>query len=255
MAYFYLTAVMAARERIAIATPYFIPDGPLLRAIQVRARAGVSVRLLLPGPETDNPWGRLSTQRHYESLMDAGVEIHEYQPTFLHSKFLVIDGAWSIVGSPNLNSRSRQLDEENAFGILDRARSRNGSRRRSPPISRTGSGSIVANGGAATRWRDCCSGSPSSPTSNRNPRTLPLKYDCKSREVQGPGRSTRCQEREVQNLSGPEPASRRDTRLLYFSEAAYFSEAVVLQRDCGTSFRSTYSFGSVERRYWIFGAS
>ena len=119
MAYFYLTAVMAARERIAIATPYFIPDGPLLRAIQVRARAGVSVRLLLPGPETDNPWGRLSTQRHYESLMDAGVEIHEYQPTFLHSKFLVIDGAWSIVGSPNLNSRSRHLDEENALGIYD----------------------------------------------------------------------------------------------------------------------------------------
>ena len=89
--------------------------------MQDRARAGVSVRLLLPGPETDNPWGRLSTQRHYQSLMDAGVEVHEYQPTFLHSKFLVIDGAWSIVGSPNLNSRSRQLDEENAFGILDRA--------------------------------------------------------------------------------------------------------------------------------------
>lgn len=121
MAYFYLTAVLAARQRLAIATPYFIPDAPMMRALEDRARAGVSIRLLLPGPETDNPWGRLSTQRHYRRLMEAGVEIWEYQPTFLHSKFLVADGVWSIVGSPNLNSRSRQLDEENAFGILDRA--------------------------------------------------------------------------------------------------------------------------------------
>jgi cardiolipin synthase len=120
MAYFYLTAVLAARQRIAIATPYFIPDAPMMRALEERARAGVPVRLLLPGPETDNPWGRLSTQRHYKRLMDAGVEVYEFQPTFMHSKFLVTDGVWSIVGSPNLNSRSRQLDEENAFGIVDR---------------------------------------------------------------------------------------------------------------------------------------
>jgi cardiolipin synthase len=124
MAYFYLTAVLAARQRVEIATPYFIPDPPMMRALEERARAGVRVRLLLPGPETDNPWGRFSTRRHYQALMDAGVEIYEFQPTFLHSKFLVTDGLWSIVGSPNLNSRSRQLDEENAFGILDRALAR-----------------------------------------------------------------------------------------------------------------------------------
>ena len=51
--------------------------------------------------------------------MDAGAEIHEYQPTFMHAKYVVFDGIWSIIGSPNLNSRSRQLDEENAFGIVD----------------------------------------------------------------------------------------------------------------------------------------
>jgi cardiolipin synthase len=48
------------------------------------------------------------------------VRIYEYRPTFIHSTFLVVDGRWSVIGSPNLNSRSRQLDEENAFGILDR---------------------------------------------------------------------------------------------------------------------------------------
>ena len=53
-------------------------------------------------------------------MLKAGVKIYEYAPTFIHSKFMVVDGSWSIIGSPNLNYRSRQLDEENAFGILDR---------------------------------------------------------------------------------------------------------------------------------------
>ena len=55
----------------------------------------------------------------YDELLQAGVRIYEYRPTFIHSKFVVVDGQWSVVGSPNLNSRSRQLDEENAFAILD----------------------------------------------------------------------------------------------------------------------------------------
>lgn len=47
------------------------------------------------------------------------MKIYEYRPTFIHSKFVVVDENWSVIGSPNLNSRSRQLDEENAFAILD----------------------------------------------------------------------------------------------------------------------------------------
>jgi cardiolipin synthase len=62
---------------------------------------------------------RFSGQSRYDELLQAGVRIYEYQPTFTHAKGLVVDGRWSIVGSPNLNSRSRELDEENAFGILD----------------------------------------------------------------------------------------------------------------------------------------
>ena len=49
------------------------------------------------------------------------MKIYEYQPTFMHAKYGVIDGKWAIIGSPNLNSRSRQLDEENALGIYDDA--------------------------------------------------------------------------------------------------------------------------------------
>lgn len=120
MAYFYLLPVLAARERVYITMPYFIPDEPLKAALQQRARAGVDVRLLLPGEHIDNASARYSAQNHYDALMEAGVKIHEYRPTFIHSKIVVVDGVWSIVGTPNLNSRSRQLDEENAFAILDR---------------------------------------------------------------------------------------------------------------------------------------
>jgi cardiolipin synthase len=119
MASFYLVPILAARQRVYIATPYFIPDDHLKRALEERARAGVDVRLLLPGGNIDNASARYSGQNHYDELMEAGVKIYEYRPTFIHSKFVVVDGEWSIIGSPNLNSRSRQLDEENAYGILD----------------------------------------------------------------------------------------------------------------------------------------
>ena len=119
MASFYLLPIMAARERVYIATPYFIPDDHLKRTLADRARTGVDVRLVLPGRHIDNASARYSGQNHYDELMEAGVKIYEYRPTFIHSKFAVVDGQWSIIGSPNLNSRSRTLDEENAYGILD----------------------------------------------------------------------------------------------------------------------------------------
>jgi cardiolipin synthase len=119
MAYFYLLPILAARERISITTPYFIPDQPLKAALMDKARNGLDVRLLLPGEHIDNRSVRYSAQTHYEELIEAGVEIYEYQPTFIHTKVVVVDSAWSIIGSPNLNARSRQLDEENAYGILD----------------------------------------------------------------------------------------------------------------------------------------
>ncbi|HUP39215.1 MAG TPA: phospholipase D-like domain-containing protein [Vicinamibacterales bacterium] len=50
-----------------------------------------------------------------------GVKVYEYEPTFLHAKYGVIEGKWSIIGSPNLNFRSRELDEENGIGIYEEA--------------------------------------------------------------------------------------------------------------------------------------
>ena len=121
MAYFFLLPVLAARESIFMASPYFIPDTHLVEGLVERARDGVDVRLLLPGPRTDNWITRASAQHRYQELLDAGVKIYQYQPTFMHAKYAVFDDRWSIVGSPNLNMRSRRLDEENAIGVYDAA--------------------------------------------------------------------------------------------------------------------------------------
>lgn len=121
LAYFYLLPIFAARESIYFAAPYYVPDTHLQETLMKKAQAGVDVRLLLPGPHTDNLIVRASAQARYQELLEAGVKIYEYQPTFMHAKYGIIDGKWSIIGSPNLNSRSRDLDEENAFGIYDEA--------------------------------------------------------------------------------------------------------------------------------------
>ncbi|HSJ14287.1 MAG TPA: phospholipase D-like domain-containing protein [Longimicrobiales bacterium] len=116
--FFFLT-FLAARERLWITTPYFVPDEHVRRVVIRRARAGVDVRILMPNHLTDAKPIRLTSQRYYQELLDAGVRIFEYQPTMLHSKHVVVDGLWSVVGSANMDVRSKELNKENVLGILD----------------------------------------------------------------------------------------------------------------------------------------
>lgn len=113
-------SLRAARETLYLATPYFVPDRHTAEVLKDRARAGVDVRLLLPGEHTDAQPIRWAAHGYYEGLLAAGVRIYEYQPTFIHAKLLVIDGLWSVVGSANIDIRSKELNQENVLGILDR---------------------------------------------------------------------------------------------------------------------------------------
>ncbi len=79
------------------------------------------MRVLLPNEHTDAAPIRLAGHAYYEDLLAAGVRIWEFQPTFLHAKALVIDGRWSVIGSANMDVRSKELNEENVLGILDPA--------------------------------------------------------------------------------------------------------------------------------------
>lgn len=112
-------SVRAARERIYLATPYFTPDENMREVLADRARTGVDVRVLAPGRHTDAHFVRYAARSYYDELLEAGVRIYEYQPSFLHAKLLVVDGKWSVIGSANLDVRSKELNQENILGILD----------------------------------------------------------------------------------------------------------------------------------------
>ena len=115
----YLQAFAAARHKLYIANSYFVPDETIRRVVIDRAKAGVDVRILLPGENTDAKPIRQTGHRYFEELMEAGVKIYEYQPTMMHSKTVVVDGRFSVVGSSNMDVRSKELNQENVLGILD----------------------------------------------------------------------------------------------------------------------------------------
>ncbi|MAC27508.1 MAG: cardiolipin synthase B [Sandaracinus sp.] len=113
-------ALRQARERVSIASPYFVPDAPL-RDELLRARArGVAVRAVVAGDHHDEPVSRWAAQRTYGPLLERGVEIAEYAPTMFHSKYLCVDGRLSVVGSANFNQRSLRRDDECVL-IVDHA--------------------------------------------------------------------------------------------------------------------------------------
>ncbi len=93
---------LVAKKRVWLATAYFIPSRPLGRTLRHKARQGIDVRLLLPGPITDHPGVRYASRRYYTQFLRQGVRIFEYQPRFLHSKVVLCDG-WTSIGSSNFD--------------------------------------------------------------------------------------------------------------------------------------------------------
>lgn len=111
-------AINEARQRITLATSFFVPTEPLVAALEVAAIRGVEVRLLVPG-RSMYPWTILAARSYYDSLLRAGVTIHEYRRGVMHSKTLTVDGCWSLVGSPNFDARSLMLNFEVGVALYD----------------------------------------------------------------------------------------------------------------------------------------
>lgn len=112
-------AVDLASDRIRITTAYFVPDEDLTCRIIAAVERGVTVELLLPGPNADKRFVQLAGEARYQQLLDAGVEISNYQPSMLHAKVMTVDGAVSIIGSANCNHRSTSLDDEVNLVVFD----------------------------------------------------------------------------------------------------------------------------------------
>jgi cardiolipin synthase len=108
----YLIALQCARRSIRIANPYFIPDSRVIAMLARAVQRGVAVQIMLAGRRNDSWWARENSLRLYRGLLEAGVEIYEYQPTMLHQKTMVIDSVWATVGTTNFDNRSFALSEE-----------------------------------------------------------------------------------------------------------------------------------------------
>ena len=110
-----------ADSDVHIATPYFLPDRSLRRALISLAARGVQVSVIVPGRYTDQKWVRLASRRMWGELLRAGVRIHEYRATMTHVKVLVVDGLWSVIGTTNIDNRSFEHNDEINVGLLDTA--------------------------------------------------------------------------------------------------------------------------------------
>ena len=107
----YFAVIAKAKQRIWIATPYFVPDASLLDALCLAARSGRDVRLLVPfRPDKWLPF--LAARFYWRDILAAGVKIYQYTRGFIHSKVLIADDSWSSVGSANFDNRSLHLNFE-----------------------------------------------------------------------------------------------------------------------------------------------
>lgn len=111
-----ILSIRSAEKTLDITNPYLLPDSETTQALIDAAQRGVRVRILVAGNDTDAKCVRYAGQYNYADLLAAGIRIYEYK-TRLHTKTMVVDGAWSIIGSANFDSRSRALNDEDILGV------------------------------------------------------------------------------------------------------------------------------------------
>ncbi|MES1923929.1 phospholipase D-like domain-containing protein [Salinisphaera sp. T31B1] len=112
------TAVAAARRRVLIMTPYFLPGPALIGALQSAALRGLDVSIVLPS-KNNLAFVEWASRHGLGELMARGVKIFYRPPPFAHTKLFVIDDDYALVGSPNLDPRSLRLNFELAIEIFD----------------------------------------------------------------------------------------------------------------------------------------
>ena len=111
--------VAAARRSLYVTTAYFVADDDFRRLVKEAAARGVDVRILTAGAQSDVRSTRYAARARYEELLACGVRIYEYGPSMIHAKTIVVDGAWSTVGTMNLDNRSMAFNNECAFMARD----------------------------------------------------------------------------------------------------------------------------------------
>ncbi len=116
---YFSACISAARKRIWIASPYFVPENDIMTNLKLAAMRGVDVRILVP-EVSDNKMTWLAAFSYFDELMDAGVQIWRYDDGFMHQKVLVVDDTIASVGTTNLDNRSCRLNFEVTAMFFDK---------------------------------------------------------------------------------------------------------------------------------------
>jgi cardiolipin synthase len=107
----YFAAILKARKRVWIASPYFVPDSGLRDALRLAGNLGIDVRFL--GQFHPDKWLPLFAARYYwNQVLSSGVKVYQYTKGMLHSKVVLVDGEWASVGTANFDNRSLMLNFE-----------------------------------------------------------------------------------------------------------------------------------------------
>ena len=118
-----LGAISLAKTRVCIITPYFLPPRELVAALQAAALRGVSVEVVLPS-KNNIPLAHWASRKGLWELLQYGIDISYAPPPFMHTKLVVIDSVYSIIGSANIDPRSLRLNFELSVEIYDTKSSR-----------------------------------------------------------------------------------------------------------------------------------
>ena len=115
----YLLAIAMARRSIDITSPYFITDESTMWALEDAVGRGIKIRIMMESDITDAKPVKYASRAAFERLLSRGIELHEYLPTMMHAKILVVDGIWSVFGSANFDNRSFELNDELNIAVMN----------------------------------------------------------------------------------------------------------------------------------------
>lgn len=118
-----LTAINNAENYVYVTTPYFIPNPQVITALQIAAKIGVDVKLIIP-KDSDSWVAEHATNSFLEPLLEAGVKIYRYTKGFVHAKTMVVDDVFATIGTCNLDNRSFNINFEINALIYDNEESK-----------------------------------------------------------------------------------------------------------------------------------
>lgn len=107
-----LDAINSAQKSLILEQSYFVPDVRFRKALKAAATRRVTIEIIVPGQIIDSKPTRHASQNHWRDYLEAGIRLHQFEPSMLHGKLLVADEKITIIGSANLDDRSFFINDE-----------------------------------------------------------------------------------------------------------------------------------------------